>query len=53
MSTAERRRILLVAHPRRQEANEVAFGVVERLHDAGLEVVMDTCPVMEAPALGL
>ena len=50
MSTAERRRILLVAHPRRQEANEVAFGVVERLHEAGLEVVMQPD---EARALGL
>lgn len=40
MSSAGRRRILLVAHPRRKEAHDLAAGVVERLHEAGLEVVM-------------
>jgi NAD+ kinase len=39
-STAQGRRILLVAHPRRQEAHDVAIGVVERLHAAGIEVVV-------------
>ena len=40
MSAAERRRILLVAHPRRKEAHDLAAGVVERLHHAGMEVVV-------------
>lgn len=40
MSAAERRRILLVAHPRRKEAHDLAAGVVQRLHDAGMEVVV-------------
>ncbi|HET6694409.1 MAG TPA: NAD kinase [Pedococcus sp.] len=35
-----RRRILLVAHPKRKEAHDLAAGVVERLHDAGMEVVL-------------
>src|SRR6476469_4859322 len=34
------RRILLVAHPRRREAQDVATAVVERLHVAGIEVVV-------------
>ena len=40
MSTAEHRRILLVAHPRRQEAHDVAAGVVDRLEAAGIQVAM-------------
>jgi NAD+ kinase len=40
VSTSERRRILLVAHPRRQEAYDIASDVVDRLHDAGIEVVV-------------
>jgi NAD+ kinase len=40
VSTSERRRILLVAHPRRQEAHDIAADVVDRLHRAGLEVVV-------------
>ena len=40
MSAAQRRRILLVAHPRRKEAHDLAAGVVQRLHDAGVEVVV-------------
>ena len=40
MSAAERRRILLVAHPRRKEAHDLAAGVVQRLHDVGMEVVV-------------
>jgi NAD+ kinase len=40
VSPAERRRILLVAHPRRKEAHDLAAGVVQRLHDAGMEVVV-------------
>jgi NAD+ kinase len=40
VSTAEHRRILLVAHPRRQEAHDLAAGVVERLQAAGIEVVV-------------
>lgn len=40
MSGSERRRILLVAHPRRKEAHDLAAGVVQRLHDAGMEVVV-------------
>jgi NAD+ kinase len=40
VSPAERRRILLVAHPKRQEAHDLAAGVVQRLHDAGMEVVV-------------
>ena len=50
MSTGDNRRILLVAHPRRQEATAVALGVVDRLHDAGIGVVMAR---EEADALGL
>lgn len=34
------RRVLLVAHPRRPEAIEIAGGVVRRLRDAGLQVAM-------------
>ncbi|SDP06665.1 ATP-NAD kinase [Pedococcus dokdonensis] len=34
------RRILLVAHPRRQEAQDLAVAVVERLGAAGIEVVV-------------
>jgi NAD+ kinase len=34
------RRVLLVAHPRRQEAHDLAAGVVQRLHDAGIEVAL-------------
>ena len=37
MSAADRR-ILLVAHPRRREAHDLAAGVVERLHKAGIDV---------------
>ena len=40
MSGSARRRILLVAHPKRQEAHDLAAGVVQRLHDAGMEVVV-------------
>jgi NAD+ kinase len=40
VSTTERRRILLVAHPRRQEAYDIATDVVDRLHRAGVEVVV-------------
>ena len=40
MTGAARRRILLVAHPRRKEAHDLAAGVVQRLHDAGMEVVV-------------
>lgn len=40
MSAADRRRILLVAHPRRKEAHDLAAAVVQRLHDAGMEVVV-------------
>ena len=40
MSGSTRRRILLVAHPKRQEAHDLAAGVVQRLHDAGMEVVV-------------
>ena len=39
-STATGRRILLVAHPRRQEAHDVATAVVERLYAAGVAVVV-------------
>ncbi|KRE57793.1 NAD kinase [Phycicoccus sp. Soil748] len=42
MTTPARRRILLVAHPRRQEAHDLAAGVVQRLHDAGIEVVVQS-----------
>jgi NAD+ kinase len=31
-----------VAHPRRQEAHDLAAGVVQRLHDAGIEVVVQS-----------
>ncbi|MGZ4586412.1 MAG: NAD kinase [Mycobacteriaceae bacterium] len=34
--------MLLVAHPRRQEAHDLAAGVVQRLHDAGIEVVVQS-----------
>jgi NAD+ kinase len=40
VSGSARRRILLVAHPKRQEAHDLAAGVVQRLHDAGMEVVV-------------
>ena len=40
MSEAEHRRILLVAHPRRQEAHDVAADVVDKLEAAGIEVTM-------------
>ena len=40
MTDAARRRILLVAHPKRKEAHDLAAGVVQRLHDAGMEVVV-------------
>src|SRR6476661_11142684 len=42
VTTPARRRILLVAHPRRQEAHDLAAGVVQRLHDAGIEVVVQS-----------
>jgi NAD+ kinase len=47
---ADHRRILLVAHPRRQEATDVAAAAVDQLHRAGVEVVMQH---EEAVALGL
>lgn len=50
VSTADQRRILLVAHPRRQEAHDIAIDVVKRLHAAGIEVVMQP---EEAQLLGL
>ena len=31
-----------MAHPRRQEAHDLAAGVVQRLHDAGIEVVVQS-----------
>jgi NAD+ kinase len=40
VSAADRRRILLVAHPRRKEAHDLAAGVADRLHRAGIEVVV-------------
>jgi NAD+ kinase len=40
VSEAEHRRILLVAHPRRQEAHDVAAEVVDKLEAAGIEVTM-------------
>lgn len=40
MTAAAHRRILLVAHPRRKEAHDLAGGVVERLHAAGIEVAL-------------
>jgi len=40
VSAADHRRILLVAHPRRQEAHDVAADVVDRLAAAGVEVTM-------------
>lgn len=40
MSTSQDRRILLVAHPRRREAHDLAGGVVRRLHQEGIEVVI-------------
>lgn len=61
------RRILLVAHPRRREVVEIARGVVDRLAEAGIEVVLareeaaafgpiDIGPVLDAdpaqPSLG-
>ncbi len=39
-SATQGRKILLVAHPRRQEAQDVAAEVVARLHAAGIEVVV-------------
>jgi NAD+ kinase len=45
-----KRRVLLVAHPRRQEAHDLAAGVAERLHAAGMEVAL--LPE-EAVAMGL
>jgi NAD+ kinase len=39
VSPAERRRILLVAHPKRKEAHDIAGGVAERLRAAGIEVL--------------
>ena len=39
-SAALGRRILLVVHPRRQEAQDLATAVAERLHAAGIEVVV-------------
>ncbi len=50
VTTPDRRRILLVAHPRRQEAHDLATHVVERLHAAGIEVVVQPG---EAVTLGL
>jgi NAD+ kinase len=50
VTTAETRSILLVAHPRRQEAHDLATGVVKRLHAAGIDVVMQPD---EVAALGL
>ena len=50
VTTPDRRRILLVAHPRRQEAHDLATHVVKRLHAAGIEVVMQPG---EAVTLGL
>ena len=50
VTTAEHRRVLLVAHPRRQEATDVAADVVQRLHEAGIDVVMQR---EEAAALRL
>jgi NAD+ kinase len=47
---AAARRVLLVAHPKRQEAHDLAAGVVERLHDEGIEVAL--LPE-EAVAMGL
>jgi NAD+ kinase len=47
---AAARRVLLVAHPKRQEAHDLAAGVVERLHDEGIEVAL--LPD-EAVAMGL
>jgi NAD+ kinase len=40
LSDAEHRRILLVEHPRRQEAHDVAADVVDKLEAAGVEVTM-------------
>jgi NAD+ kinase len=40
VSETEHRRILLVAHPRRQEAHDVAADVVDKLEAAGIEVTM-------------
>jgi NAD+ kinase len=39
-STTPARKVLLVAHPRRHEAQEVATAVVERLSAAGIQVVV-------------
>jgi NAD+ kinase len=50
VTTEGGRRILLVMHPRRQEALDVAAGVVDRLHDAGIQVVVQRD---EAVALNL
>jgi NAD+ kinase len=35
-----RRRVLLVAHPRRKEAHDLAADVVEQLHEAAIEVAL-------------
>ncbi len=40
MTTDAHRRILLVAHPRRKEAHDLAADVVERLGKAGIDVVL-------------
>jgi NAD+ kinase len=34
------RRVLLVAHPRRKEAHDLAAGVVDRLHEAGITIAL-------------
>jgi NAD+ kinase len=39
-TTTTGRKILLVAHPRRQEAHDVAVAVVDRLQAAGIEVIV-------------
>ena len=44
------RRILLVAHPRRKEAHDIAAEVVSRLHSAGIEVLIRRD---EAAAMGI
>jgi NAD+ kinase len=40
VTATDRRRILLVAHPRRQEAHDIAADVVSRLQAAGIEVMV-------------
>jgi NAD+ kinase len=44
--TTPTRRILLVAHPSRPDAHELAAGVAKRLDEAGVEVVAD--PILAA-----